>query len=176
MVVSLYNRIFMSEAGFCFHNDPHPILSTDGLRSCIGFAGWEPNKKIGFLVHFFTPEQVVDFQNRGIQILSEMTEMDSSTFDCVTVGGCLKTSYSLKIVEAIRAIKLPSHLSFQVKEEPISKTFELKSLSLDTRTGDFGEYRVEEDPDPRELEEDEKQAYLGIDSLNKLSYRCINNL
>lgn len=51
----------MGEARFATSADPQPILITRGLRSCIGFAGWDPLKKIGFLVHFAGPSQVADF-------------------------------------------------------------------------------------------------------------------
>ncbi len=42
----MYNVAFMGETVFGSSLDENPILATDGLRSCIGFAGWEPEKKI----------------------------------------------------------------------------------------------------------------------------------
>lgn len=167
---SIYNRAFVGECVIASSNDEKPILATDGLNSCIGFAGRARDSEFGFLVHFYGPNQVDDFYSNGVRLLSDLN--GKGTFECVIKGGCIKTSCSKKIVDKIKSNCKNSSINFDIiKEYPLSeKIGVLKTLSLDTRTGEFGEYTVSDDPNPRELSEEDEKRIQTFDIAEKLTY------
>lgn len=168
-----YHRIFMGEVVIHSQKDHHVVLATDGLRSCIGFGGWEPEQKVGFLVHFGGPMQVHDFYSRGIKILSEKCLKQASVFHCAIKGGCEKTSASKEIVEAIRqGLNSCPYVQFQiVEEEPLSEKFTLKSLSLYTENGVFSDYDSASHLNARQKTIEEQARDLTFSSFEQLVYR-----
>lgn len=168
-----YFRIFMGEAIIHSEGTSELILATNGLRSCIGFSGWEPTKKIGFLVHFAHSKQVADFYTRGISILSDKTCGIFSIFHCVVKGGSEKYPASGEIFDAIKK-GLTSHESTQFKiadRSPFSKADELQSISLSIPEGVIGDYDETADPNPRQKTEDEIKRDVTFSVYNELHYR-----
>ena len=151
--ISLYKQAFTGEAVLGTAQDHNPILATDGLRTCIGFAGIDRTQRIGFLVHFAGPLQVDCFYNEGVKRLVEMSNKSALVFNCIIRGGCSKAKSSLEILEKIKS-GLHQHDSIVefcvTEEEEPSKNFTLKTLSLDLRSGAFGHYSAVEDLAPRQ--------------------------
>ncbi len=170
---SLYNRAFIGECTIGSSRDDRPVLATDGLNSCIGFSGWNEETTIAFMVHFYGPKQVDDFFKNGVSLLAKATGSTKSRFKCVLKGGCIKTSSSREIVERIKAMCKDSSLIFEItKEYPMSdKIGILKTLSLDTRTGKFGEYNKYEDVNPMQMSKESENRENSFDLLEKLIYR-----
>lgn len=170
--LSQYKPVFMGEAVFGSAKDPSPVLATEGLRSCIGFAGWDSVQKIGFLVHFGGPSQVTDFYQRGFKILAELSKGGCCTFSCVLKGGSQKTYTSGEIIAEIKkGLRSSPDISLEiVAEEVPSKGYELKSLSLDTRDGTFGGYDSSEDVSPRRRTEEEEARLGTFASMEMLFY------
>jgi len=173
-MIPTYHRIFMGEAVIHASNNPNITLVTNGLISCIGFAGWEPQKKIGFLVHFGGPKQVKDFYSNGVEMLSKKCGVsDLSTFICAIRGGYEKTPASQKILTAIKS-DLLSHERIQFKiidQTQMSKSFAQKSLSIDCYKGQFTDYNIENDPSPRLKTPKEEARDLTFSSIEELVYR-----
>jgi len=160
-VVSLFNQAFVGEAVFGSSQDKKPILATEGLRSCIAFAGRDASEKIGFLAHFMGPDQVDGFYSQGIKILEGLSKKTELVFDCVLIGGSKKTVFSEKIIDKLKAgFSSYPNITFRIiHEEKPSEKFDLKSLSFDLRDGTYGKYNIEDDPDPRiKTKEDESRV------------------
>lgn len=176
----LYHRIFVGEAVIHTPEDHDEILATNGLCSCIAFAGWEPDKKIGFLVHFGGAEQVADFYSRGIELLTRKCgAKDLSTFQCAIRGGAEIIRCSPEILQAIKK-ELHTHerIRFEIIDEaplsnlPRDHVFQNpKSLSLDCRSGRFSEYNIDEDPEPRVKTPEEEAKDIKFSIFEKLIYR-----
>jgi len=177
---SLYHRIFAGEAVIHTPEDPYEILATNGLCSCIAFAGWEPHKKIGFMVHFGGAAQVADFYSRGIELLSSKCgREDLSTFQCAIRGGAEKIRCSPEILQALKK-ELHTHESIRfeiVQEDPLSDLSKLtvfqnpKSLSLDCGSGIFSDYNIDEDPEPRVKTPEEEAKDIKFSIFENLVYR-----
>lgn len=168
---SEYRRVFMGEAVIYAAKEHPVVLATDGLRSCIGFAGWSPDRQVGFLVHFGGPMQVHDFYDRGVRKLSEQCSGIPSLFQCAIRGGCEKTSASKEIIEALQEGLQSCSIQFQIiHHEPLSPSFILKSLSLDTSLGTFSDYDSSMDPHPRQKTAEEQARDLTFSSFEELAY------
>lgn len=151
--ISLYKQAFAGEAVLGTAQDPNPILATDGLRTCIGFAGIDRAQGIGFLVHFVGPLQVDCFYDEGVKKLIEMSKNTTLVFNCIIRGGCSKASASVEILQKIKSSLHLRHPLVEfciIEEEEPSKNFTLKSLSLDLRSGAFGHYSPMDNLAPRE--------------------------
>jgi hypothetical protein len=173
---SPYNLAFVSEAVFGSSKDKQPILATDGLRSCIGFSGRDALQKIGFLAHFMGPAQVDEFFATAPKVLASLAcdPKASLVFDCDLIGGSEKTSASKEIIKKIKTYiaTSPIGIIFRIKrEEPPSKGFVLKSLTLDLRDGTSGTYDPENDPSPRKRTSEEEARIGSMDLFEHIVLR-----
>jgi hypothetical protein len=169
--MSSFYRVFMGEVAISMPQNPK-ILGTDGLISCIGFAGWDPNKHIAFLVHFGGQNQVDDFYSRGIEILLSSGN-GNFNFDCAIRGGCQKTSASFEILEKLReGLDRHPHVKFHIKYEiPPSPNFTSKSLSVNGFSGEFSSYNIDNDLNPRKKTSEEEARGSGFSLVDELEYK-----
>ena len=169
---SPFHQAFMGEAVFGASDDDKPVLATDGLRTCIGFAGWDPEEKIGFLAHFAGPKQVDGFYSEGVKRLLALSKKTNRVFECALIGGYERAAYSREIVEKIKAglDSVPNTEFRIIHEEPPTPKYVLKSLSLDLRDGKFGSYNSEEDPEPREKTESYLKRAATFDATDVLDF------
>lgn len=174
---SSYFRVFMGEAVMHLGGPSNPILATDGLCSCIGFAGWEPIQKIGFLVHFGGPKQVTDFYTRGIRILSDKTSGASSLFHCILRGGSASYPISAEIRQAIHdGLELHESIRFEIIKSASFDGENPQSIALDLPQGIFDGYDHRKDPNPREKTEKENARDLTFSIYEELYYHYTEQL
>lgn len=161
-------RIFMAELGI-YTEDTATSIGTDGLISCIGFAGWSRETRTGFLAHLSTPEQVEDFYKRGITQLKIATSPEKPIeFSCKVVGGWERARYSRKIREFLFENPLEDELvNLKIIEDspPISCPTP-RSLSVNLSDGSFGEYTPS--PTDRSLSTEDADYYLKHVSIERL--------
>ncbi len=148
---TVYGHALMGEMLIAQGDTEPKKLVTDGLISCISFAGWNPDTKTGFLTHFSHPKQVIQFYSEGIPLIQERTNVIDALFQCKITGGFTKAKYShemLKILKETLTSELAIDLEI-VEETPPSDQPIAKNLSLDLTDGSFGEYNPSENLDHR---------------------------
>ena len=171
-----YERAFSGEIVFGSSNKYKYMLGSNGYRSCIAFSGWNPETTVGFLAHFVVPEQVDEFYYRAVPYIIDSIPKDSFvppfTFECCLLGGSNKTNASAEIINKIKnGFNLDKNVCFKlVKEEVPTEKFVLKSLSLNTKNGKFGEYDPQLDSNPRKLTKIEIDRASDISEFNKLIF------
>lgn len=172
-----YHRIFMGEAAISFQESRYKSLATDGLISCIGFAGYDYQKNIAFLVHFGGPKQVDDFYSKGIVLLRPNSCDDERLhFQCAIRGGWMKTCASLQILDKLKS-GLISHPNVRfeiVEEDPPSEIAVSRSLAVNCANGEFSEYDSKNDQERREKTPKEEARDLTFSPFEELWYRLSN--
>lgn len=171
--VSSIKRVFMGELGVGKPDNGTKVIATDGLISCLGLSGFNVEENIGFVAHFSTPDQVLNFYSRGVEyIKTYVSEMESKMliFDCFVVGGWSKAAYSHQILKLIREHEERlegSNLKFVIEEgELLSEMSSQKSLSLNLETAIFKKYIPCEWH--RQLSQEDEEYYHKLESLTQL--------
>ena len=101
---AIYRHAFVGEAVFAYQGESPCKLTTDGLRSCIGFGGYDQDLKIGFLAYFYIGKHAEIFFANFEDILKSMApQAEKFSFFCKRTGGLSFATQSKSIVEIIRA-------------------------------------------------------------------------
>lgn len=142
----------VSEAVFSHEDDYRPILATESLATCIGVAGYDPQNKFGFVVHFAGKDEV---NASGEMLLDRIrayrTEDNNAPLLIHLRGGYKRISEStlLKIKEWIAGAKDLN--SIIVSEDTLAISEEGRipfpgSIKLDVRTGTCEPYDWTKNP------------------------------
>lgn len=142
--------VWQAEVGITNSTDSSPILGTDGLGPCIGVAGWDPNKKIGFLAHFHSEEQIQKCFNKIFSALKScLNSSEKSYFEVAIVGGenDIDASYDDRHDMIKAELLKDEEIKCRVVYEDIARTGDsTRSLLIDTRNGIISSYNSINNP------------------------------
>lgn len=124
--------IYIRGYGVTSADDKNPVLGTKGMGPCLAVAIYNPTTKTGTLAHFDT--------NTDTGSLTKMVDAvrgQGGVLEVHLAGGELGSLHSHRLVEEV-VDRLKSESDMVIKSADImNPTGSLKSLALDTRTGEI---------------------------------------
>ncbi|MEK6827095.1 MAG: hypothetical protein AABX99_01265 [Nanoarchaeota archaeon] len=154
------------EFGITRADDIKPILATYGLATCVGFVGWNPKQKIGFLTHYDAMTKLSESFDYLIDCVLKQSQGKSSEFDVRLVGGW---DNSDPIIEFLKSnLGKNKNIKMKLIKEDIGRSGLVKSVALDTRTGKTYSYFPKLNPFHTRTEEN---FDLFNHSIAKLTYQ-----
>lgn len=169
--------VLQSEAAFTTAADCKPILATHSCNTCIAIAGFEVKNKMAFLIHVAFDRELVA---SGDAILSNiakfMRKRIESPIEIHLRGGV--EGLSDKSVRYIKNIWMKARADLPMKlvsEDILSDDINSsKSLFIDSRNGEIGDYNPRQDPFTRKVTKDDYAAALKSPENPKITiaYDC----
>jgi hypothetical protein len=121
------------EFGITKARDRKPILATYGLATCVGFVGWSPEQKVGFLAHYDALTKLPESFDYLIDCVLKQSQNKSPEFDVRLIGGWDESD---SIIEFLKSnLNQNRKIKMNLIEEDIGRSGLVKSVALDTRTG-----------------------------------------
>ena len=109
-----------------------PVLATYGLATCIGFAGWDPLQKIGFLTHYDYYTKFPESFNYLMDCISKQSQYPK--FDVRIIGGWDKSSEIITFLKS--NLNNSKNIKMRLIEEDTGMSNAIvRSIAIDTRTG-----------------------------------------
>lgn len=144
--------VFQSEAAFTHADDEKPIVATYGCGPCVAVGGYHAANKMAFMIHFATANEVLmcgDTIAGAMRPLIQHTLTPQAPILLHLRGG--EKGRSESTIAAIqwwmnRYNDLPMTIS---SKEILRYTDEGRSLYLDARSGNYGDYNPELNPQRR---------------------------
>lgn len=125
--------IYIRGYGITSATDPNPVLGTKGMGPCVAVAIYNPKTKMGALAHFDTNTDVESMD----KMLYTVRDDADDPLEVHLAGGALGEPNSHRLVEEIVS-RLNDEPNLKIKSaELLNPSGSLKSLALDTRTGEI---------------------------------------
>ena len=135
--------------------DKKPVLATDGLLTCVGVVGYDPNRKVAFLSHsddftcafgYRTHQGLVKENSHIRSIYRDLQEMGGEfNLDVKLITGSFPDNEIISVTE--RSLKKPSSRITLNSLERIDLK-EIGSIAIDARTGELFTYDSQLNPNP----------------------------
>ena len=132
-------EIIQTEAGITCSEEEHPVLATYGIGPCVAIAGYEPNLKIGFIAHV---DELTSNPSQTIVGNLERVSSDQN-YEVTLIGGNEETSREnvQKIIDNFTLNNLNPQIKFEIVDNELyEEDLNIKSIALDTRTGELYDY------------------------------------
>ncbi|MFA5855725.1 MAG: hypothetical protein WC867_00055 [Candidatus Pacearchaeota archaeon] len=158
-------EILQGEFGTTDYNNETPVLATVGIGPCLGIAGYEKDKKIGFLGHFDNGEHMNETLSRIYYAIGSNTLGEKSKFDLTILRGYDYTgNESTKTLDYLKRFfdAMKNHsMEFNIIHEDLGPNFGrinsaedrfeereklTKTLLIDSRDGKIYRYDITKNP------------------------------
>lgn len=117
------------EFGITKADDIKPILATYGLATCVGFVGWSPEKKVGFLTHYDALTKLPESFDYLTDCILKQVSHKSSEFDVRLIGGWDESD---PIIEFLKSnLDQNRKIKMNLVEEDIGRGGLIKNVALD---------------------------------------------
>ncbi|CDZ81598.1 hypothetical protein BN1013_02134 [Candidatus Rubidus massiliensis] len=128
------------EASFTIATDKKPIVATFGCASCVALGGYDATNKIAFIVHFYNAVEVTESSGLIFSNIEKLVKEKITAPIQLHLRGGIK-GMSEPIIEAIKNwMWQREDLPMEIASEDILGSFDGKSLSIDSRTGEVSDY------------------------------------
>ncbi len=125
--------IYIRGYGVTSAQDHQPVLGTNGMGPCLAVAIYNPATKTGTLAHFDTNTKTSSIQT----LIDAVRDHQDQKLEVHLAGGELGNVHSQRMVEeVVSRLNSASHVEI-ISADILNASGVLKSLSLDTRTGEI---------------------------------------
>lgn len=157
---ALIAEAFQSEAVFTHACDQKPVVATYGCGPCVAVGGYDSVNRTAFVVHFATPNEVIHCGNKIIDTLLALTKktVTAQTPILIYLKGGHKGMSEMTLSCIKTLITLYPQLPMKIgSEDTLCYDAEGKSLLIDSRTGEVGDYDPLLNPDRRKYTRQDKR-------------------
>lgn len=134
---------FQAEAVISHANDKKPIIASYGAGPCVILGGYEPAKKIGFVIHFSHAGEVPVGIKKILDTIEKISKTRPGNLLLDLKGGIKGNPISERTLKAVHSwIQSSKNLSLQIRtaDQLESEAEDSKSLAIDTRSGATHDY------------------------------------
>lgn len=143
----------MGEAVFTHANAIRPIVATYGCGPCIALGGYDPTNKNAFIVHLTNENEILNDGKLLTDTISKLAQTTITQSMQIHLRGGYR-GWSENMIDAIKDWVKTNEMTIASDETMFSPLeMDSKSLLIDSRTGEIGEYDPLTNPHRRHFDE-----------------------